>query len=378
MQQYSPDLQTLANRVGLLTQDQSICGLVRRATRFAQSDISILITGESGTGKEVLARALHGLSPRASGPFGVVNVAALPESLIESSLFGAERGSFTGASTSKTGLVESAAGGTFFFDEIGDFPIQLQAKLLRLIQERKVMRVGATQERTVDVRFIFATHRNLTDLVAKNLFREDLFYRVSEIQLEIPALRDRGGDSIYLAKHFAEKVGRDVLGKALLISPSCLEFIRAYEWPGNVRELYSAMKRAVILCDGSCIEIGDLQIIRSRDPVKKDSLPLAAPNSDKVPEGRAISTAIVDQASNDDPINLAPAAEASDLDSSVAAAGGWDADTLNRVRIEAEVRVVLACLKEHGGNVSSVAKILNISRPTVYSILRKAKEWVTA
>jgi transcriptional regulator with PAS, ATPase and Fis domain len=315
-----------------------------------------LITGESGTGKEVLARALHNLSPRASGPFGVVNVAALPESLIESSLFGAERGSFTGAVSQKTGLIESATGGTFFFDEIGDFPLQLQAKLLRVIQERKVMRVGATAEKSVDVRFVFATHRNLSDLVKHNQFREDLFYRVSEIELHLPALRDRGNDRIFLAEHFAHRVGTDVLGKGLLLTADCRKFIEQYAWPGNVRELYSAIKRAVILCDGQSIGVKDLQI--------QALAQIEEPSSDSTNDAAGALTS---------PSRVA----ATEVIEPVASSAGWDAESLNRARIEAEVKVVLACLKEHGGNVSSVAKLLHISRPTVYSILRKAKEWAS-
>jgi transcriptional regulator with PAS, ATPase and Fis domain len=349
--------QALADRLGIVSQDVSMLRLVDRAKKFAQSEISILVTGESGTGKEVLARAIHKMSPRHRGPFGVVNVAALPESLIESSLFGAEKGSFTGATNLKNGLVESASGGTFFFDEIGDFPLQLQAKLLRLIQEKKVMRVGGTQERDVDVRFVFATHRTLSELVPQKLFREDLFYRVSEIQLHLPALRDRGDDRIFLANHFAKTVGRDVLGSALTLTPECQAFVATYDWPGNVRELYSAIKRAVILCDGTTIEPDNLQIERAK-----------------------YRTDIAHEQKGESSTGNVAAPEAS-LSMDDGGSGGplhWDADTLNRARIEAEIKVVLACLKEHEGNVSSVARLLNVSRPTVYNILRKAKEWVRA
>ncbi|MGL5001498.1 MAG: sigma-54 interaction domain-containing protein [Casimicrobium sp.] len=351
------DQTVIAESLGILTRSEEMFQLLDRAKRFAQSDISILITGESGTGKEVLARALHRLSSRAAAPFGVVNVAALPESLVESSLFGAERGAFTGAVSQKTGLIESAAGGTFFFDEIGDFPLQLQAKLLRVIQERKVMKVGATQERSVDVRFIFATHRTLSELVAQHLFREDLFYRVSEIQLHLPPLRDRADDPVYLAEYFAQRVGVDVLGKALVLNDACRTFVAQYGWPGNVRELYSAIKRAVILCDGSCIDVGDLQI--------PASIKVESKTTSKADESTISSSS---QNSFSSVVGLQEQSLTSQE---------WDAESLNRARIEAEVKVVLACLKEHGGNVSSVAKLLHISRPTVYSILRKAKEWVS-
>jgi two-component system, NtrC family, response regulator len=354
------DKQHNADRLGLFSRDDSILNLLDRAARFAQSDISILITGESGTGKEVLARAMHAMSPRAKYPFGVVNVAALPEALIESSLFGAERGSFTGANTAKTGLIEAAVGGTFFFDEIGDFPLPLQVKLLRVIQERKVMRVGANQERSVDVRFVFATHRPLLELVKANLFREDLFYRVNEIELPLPALRERGNDRVFLAEHFAHKVGMDVLGKALTLTPECLSMVGSYDWPGNVRELYSAIKRAVILCDGESIDVTDLQIANK------------AARSSQVDAQEKIHTSDLKESIPFDATDATDATEVADEHFS------WDSESLNRARIEAEVKVVLACLKEQGGNVSSVAKLLNISRPTVYSILRKAKEWVSA
>jgi two-component system, NtrC family, response regulator len=352
----SPTVQfDAAESLGVLTRDCGMLGLVERAARFARSDISVLITGESGTGKEVFARAIHTLSARRNGPFGVVNVAALPESLIESSLFGSERGSFTGSSTNKTGLIEASAGGTFFFDEIGDFPLQLQAKLLRVIQERKVMRVGATAEQPVDTRFVFATHQNLPDLVEQNLFRKDLFYRVSEVELQLPALRDRGCDSVFLARYFARKVGQDVLGSPLELDPHCLAFISRHSWPGNVRELYSAIKRAVILCEGQFIEEKDLQIQDSARPKIEMS-------------GLSSSTSTAPHRASE--------ADTTDTDPG-AAEPVWDAETLHRARIEAEANVVLACLKEHQGNISLVAKALHISRPTVYSILRKAKEWVT-
>jgi transcriptional regulator with PAS, ATPase and Fis domain len=218
--------------------------------RAAATDSTVLLLGESGTGKELVSRALHQLSPRASGPFVAINCAAIPEALLENELFGHEKGAFTGASGRKVGKVEMAHRGTLFLDEVGDMPLPIQAKVLRLLQERQFERVGGLQMITVDLRVVAATHRDLKQAVVERAFREDLFYRLSVFPVEIPPLRRRRGDILPLAEAFLQRHARELGRRGLRLSEAARARLLAHAWPGNVRELQNCMERAAILCDG--------------------------------------------------------------------------------------------------------------------------------
>ncbi len=224
--------------------------LYEQIEKIAPTDVTVLIHGESGTGKELAARAIHERSQRARAPIVSVNCAAIPETLIESELFGHERGAFTGAVAARQGLVEAAEGGTLFLDEIGELPLEAQARLLRVIQEREIRRVGTVHSRKVDVRLVAATHRNLRELVSSGRFREDLYYRLQVIELSIPPLRERGDDIMKLAESLLQQYASDAgWPNNPTLTPSAEEKIRQYQWPGNVRELENAMQRAIILGD---------------------------------------------------------------------------------------------------------------------------------
>lgn len=221
--------------------------------RVAPSDSTVLVQGETGTGKELVARAIHDLSKRADKDFISVNCAAIPETLIESELFGYEKGAFTGANTNRLGLIEAADGGTLFLDEIGELPLEAQARLLRFIQENEIRRIGSVESRKVDVRLVCATHRNLKKLAAENLFRPDLYYRINVMQLELPPLRERGKDILELAESTLERCCDKLTKPAAHLSPKAIQAITTYSWPGNVRELENVIERAVILNDGDTI-----------------------------------------------------------------------------------------------------------------------------
>jgi DNA-binding NtrC family response regulator len=228
--------------------------------RAAATDMTVLLEGESGTGKELFARALHALSPRADGPFVAINCAAIPETLLETELFGHEKGAFTGANARKPGKFELAHRGTLFLDEIGDLPLPLQAKILRALEEKRFERVGGTAPLQVDVRVVAATNRNLRAAVAARQYREDLYFRLSVFPITIPPLRDRAADIPRLAHHFIERFCRDLNKKPLLLAPSAVEQLREYRWPGNVRELQNCMERAVILTEGDTIHARHLNL----------------------------------------------------------------------------------------------------------------------
>jgi DNA-binding NtrC family response regulator len=238
----------------LLGDDPAFKEALLAIQRAAASDANVLLLGESGTGKELMCRALHQLSPRAKGPFVAINCAAIPEALLENELFGHEKGAFTGASGRKVGRAELAHRGTLFLDEIGDLPLSLQAKILRLVQERQFERVGGLQTLNVDVRVVAATNRDLREAVARKEFREDLYFRLSVFPVEIPPLRRRRGDIMPLAEAFLERYGLEMGRRGLKLSASAREALLAHPWPGNVRELQNCLERAVILCDGS--EVG--------------------------------------------------------------------------------------------------------------------------
>ncbi|MFJ3469751.1 sigma-54-dependent transcriptional regulator [Pseudomonas sp. NPDC090201] len=245
---------------------QDLYGKIRKV---APTDSNVLIQGESGTGKELVARALHNLSRRAKAPMISVNCAAIPETLIESELFGHEKGAFTGASAGRAGLVEAADGGTLFLDEIGELPLEAQARLLRVLQEGEIRRVGSVQSQKVDVRLIAATHRDLKSLAKVGQFREDLYYRLHVIALKLPALRERGADVNEIANAFLARQSAKAGRSDLKFGPDAEQAIRHYSWPGNVRELENAVERAVILCEspeisadllGIDIELSDLDV----------------------------------------------------------------------------------------------------------------------
>lgn len=229
---------------------QRVFTLIRKV---APTETTVLIQGESGTGKELVARALHLSSPRAPYPLISVNCAAIPESLIESELFGHEKGAFTGAVSARTGLIEAAEGGSLFLDEIGELPAEAQARLLRVLQESEIRKVGSTQSRKVNVRMIAATHRNLKAMTRTGEFREDLYYRLNVMQIRIPPLRERQGDILGLARRFLVTLGKKVGKPELSLSPGAMQALQRYRWPGNVRELENAIERASILCDGTVI-----------------------------------------------------------------------------------------------------------------------------
>jgi len=276
-----------------------------------------LLLGESGTGKELLARALHDLSPRAGERFVAINCAAIPDTLLESELFGYEKGAFTGAAKQTPGNIEYANGGTLFLDEIGDLPLPLQAKLLRFLQERVIVRVGGRKEIPVDVRVVSATHQQLGDLLAKGSFREDLYYRLCEIVVNIPALRERQGEAAVLVNHFLNKeAGLQNKGQ-MTLSQDALAAIDAYGWPGNIRELANRVKRAVIMAEGKQISAHNLELEVNTDP--DDAMPF----------------------------------------------------NLREVRKRAESQAVLRALSYAKGNVSQAATLLGITRPTFYALVNK-------
>ena len=302
---------------GIVTASPQMLKICRFIEKVAPNDVTVLLLGESGTGKELLAQAVHQLSARKNRPFCAINCAAIPENLLESELFGHEKGAFTGAVKQTKGKIELADGGTLFLDEIGDVPLPLQVKLLRFLQERVVERIGGRQLIPVDVRIVCATNQNLEELMAVGTFREDLFYRLSEIVIEIPPLREREGDAEVLAHSFLAKFnaqqGRNVRG----FSAAALSALAEHPWPGNVRELENRVKRAVIMCDGKRISPVDLDL---EEP-------------ETVPEV----------------LNLAQARE------------------------EAERREIPRALSRVDGNITRAAKLLGVSRPTLYDLLRHHK-----
>src|SRR6187549_2734715 len=255
--------QELAERRGaprIIGEDARLQQVSQQLHRAAATGSTVLLEGESGTGKELFARALHALSPRADGPFVAINCAAIPDTLLETELFGHEKGAFTGAANRKPGKFELAHRGTLFLDEIGDLPLLLQAKILRVLEEKRFERVGGTQSLQVDVRVVAATNRNLKATVASRQFREDLYFRLSVFPITIPALRERSSDISMLAKYFIERFCRDLNKKPLMLAPSAVQELQAYAWPGNVRELQNCIERAVILTEGDSIQPRHLNI----------------------------------------------------------------------------------------------------------------------
>lgn len=239
--------------IGIIGSSASMQALYGKIRKVAPTDSNVLIQGESGTGKELVARAIHNLSKRSSAPMISVNCAAIPETLIESELFGHEKGAFTGAVSARAGLVEAAHGGTLFLDEIGELPLEAQARLLRVLQEGEIRRVGSVQSQKVDVRLVAATHRDLKSLSQTGGFREDLYYRLHVIALNLPALRDRGTDVLEIAEALLERQCQSMNKEPMQFTEAAKQALQVYNWPGNVRELENALERAVILCEGTQI-----------------------------------------------------------------------------------------------------------------------------
>ncbi len=307
--------QTESPVSGIITNDPAMQKVCRTVEKVAPSDVSVLLLGESGTGKELLARALHQLSPRAVKKFVAINCAAIPENLLESELFGYEKGAFTGAAKQTKGKVEYADGGTLFLDEVGDLPFALQAKLLRFLQERVFERVGGREEIAVDVRVVCATHQDLPVLIKAGRFREDLYYRLSEIVVSIPPMRDREGDPTLLAHAFLEKFSKSQSRSLQGFSSDALQAIEAYAWPGNAREMENFIKRAVIMADGPQVTQQDMGLNLSEAEIA--------------------------------PLNL------------------------RQVREEAERKALVRALGRVGGNMLQAAELLGVSRPTLYDLLNR-------
>ncbi len=321
----------LRNIVGASPRMQRIFRLV---AKVAPTDSSVLLLGESGTGKELIARSLHLLSRRAEGPFVAVNVGALPETLIESELFGYVRGAFTGATVDRPGLIESAERGTLFLDEIGDMPLATQVKLLRTLESNELRRLGDNALRVVDVRVIAATHRDLLAEAAAGRFRQDLYYRLNVVQIELPPLRERREDIGLLASYFLERLAARTGRQGLRFAPEAEALLERYDWPGNVRELENALEHAVTVSEGPVIQAADLPTA------------VRSPRLLTHGEGRAAEA----------PAATAPA-EADERDS-------W-----SLARMEAEhIRRVLA---RHGGNATAAARQLGVSRTTLWRKLRQ-------
>ncbi|GAO37549.1 Fis family transcriptional regulator [Sulfuricella sp. T08] len=298
---------------GIISRDPGMAKVCRNVEKVAPSNATVMMLGESGTGKEVLVKALHQLSTRHEKRLMAINCAAIPEHLLESELFGYEKGAFTGAAKQTLGKIECADGGTFFLDEVGDLPMPLQAKLLRFLQERVIERVGGRTEIPVDVRIVCATHQKLKDLIETGRFREDLYYRLSEIVVMIPPLRDRMGDPTMLAHHFKNKFCEQNGRPSMTFSTDALVAIANYDWPGNVREMENCVKRAVIMADASQISGEDL------------GLP-------------------------------------SDLGAPI---------NLRQVREEAEYKALVKVLASAEGNIVKAAELLGVSRPTLYDLMNR-------
>jgi two-component system NtrC family response regulator len=298
---------------GIITRDPEMLKILRTIEKVANTTATVLLLGESGTGKELLARALHDQSPRRSQRFVAINCAAIPENLLESELFGYEKGAYTGAAKQTLGKLEIAHKGTLFLDEIGDLPAALQAKLLRFLQERVIERLGGRTEIPVDVRIVCATHQDLPELIREGRFREDLYYRLAEIVLAIPPLRARKGDASLLAHFFVRRFIEEQKRSTLTLLPEAIEAIESQPWPGNVRELENCVKRAVIMADSPALRPADF--------------------------------------------NLEPPAQQQEI------------FNLRQVRDEAEKAAVIKVLGRVNGNMSKAAELLGISRPTLYDLV---------
>lgn len=300
----------------MITAAPEMVKVARTIERVANTSVSVMLLGASGTGKELLVRGLHEASDRAGRAFVAINCAAIPENLLESELFGHEKGAFTGAVKTTEGKIEQAQGGTLFLDEVGDIPLPLQVKLLRFLQERVIERIGSRSSIPVDTRVVCATHQNLEAMIAEGRFREDLFYRLAEIVVKIPSLKERPGDATLLAKAFLAKFAAEMNPAVKGFSADALAAIDAWHWPGNVRELENRVKRAVIMAEGKLVQAIDLDLSEPDDELARA-------------------------------LNLKSAREAADR------------------------KVIRHALARSEGNISSTAKLLGISRPTLYDLLKQ-------
>ena len=316
--------RALASRIGednrvlgrMITAAPEMVKVARTIERVANTKVSVMLLGASGTGKELLARGVHEASGRAAHAFVAINCAAIPETLLESELFGHEKGAFTGAVKTTEGKIEQADGGTLFLDEVGDIPLQLQVKLLRFLQERVIERVGSRRSIAVDTRVVCATHQTLEQMISDGRFREDLYYRLAEIVVKIPTLAERPGDAALLAKTFLQRFAPEMNPQVRGFSADALAAIDAWNWPGNVRELENRIKRAVIMADGKLVTAADLDLAE--------------------PEPDAVLT-----------LNLKSARE------------------------QADRKSIRHALARSEGNISQTAKLLGISRPTLYDLLKQ-------
>ena len=298
---------------GIITAAPQMLKLCKMIEKIAPTTVTCTILGESGTGKEVFSRAIHNCSPRREARFVAINCAAVPENLMESELFGYEKGAFTGAAKKTLGKIETANGGTLFLDEIGDMPLNLQAKLLRFLQERVIERVGGRDEIPVDVRVVCATNKNLEEMVKEGTFREDLFYRICEMVVDLPPLRERAGDKVLIARHILAKVAKDMQKNINGFTSDAAQAIETYDWPGNIRELENKIKRAAIMCDNK--------------QVSEDDLGITSQESFSI--------------------------------------------NLRKVRQDAEVGAIKLALTLSNDNYSNAAKLLGITRPTLYDLVKK-------
>jgi len=301
---------------GVIAADPRMLSICRMIEKVAPTSVTCLLLGESGTGKEVFARAIHDLSPRNDQAFVAINCAAVPETLMESELFGYEKGAFTGANKRTLGKVETAGGGTLFLDEIGDMPMALQAKMLRFLQQRVIERVGGREEIPVDVRVVCATNKNPEQMVKDGTFRDDLFYRISEIVVNIPPLRDRHGDKVLLARHLLAQFAKEQGSRVTGLAADASEAVEKYSWPGNIREMQNRIKRAVIMAENKHVTAADLGL---------DT------------EGELAGM----------PLNL------------------------REVRQTAETAAITRAMSLADGNISTAAKLLGITRPTLYDLMSK-------
>jgi two-component system NtrC family response regulator len=275
---------------GLITSSESMLKVCHTVEKVAPANVTVLLLGESGTGKEVLARGVHELSPRVGKRFVAINCAAIPDTLLESELFGYEKGAFTGAAKQTVGRIEYANEGTLFLDEIGDLPMPLQAKFLRFLQERVIERLGGRGEIPVDVRVVCATHRDLAGMIKEGSFREDLYYRLSEITVKIPPLRDRPGDAVLLAQAFLERYARELGRHIRGFTADALGALEAHAWPGNVREMENMIKRATIMADGSQITAADLGFNNGHAEPQPLNLRQARENAERQAISRALAS----------------------------------------------------------------------------------------
>ena len=346
--------EELAERRGaprIIGEDPQLRQVSQQLHRAAATDATVLLQGESGTGKELFARALHALSPRADGPFVAINCAAIPETLLETELFGHEKGAFTGAAMRKPGRFEMAHRGTLFLDEIGELSLALQAKILRALEEKRFERVGGTSSLHVDTRVVAATNRNLKAGVAAHQFREDLYFRLSVFPITIPPLRERLGDIPILARHFVERFCRDLSKPVLTLAPAAIDELCGYGWPGNVRELQNCIERVVILCDGDTIHPRHLNL--SAPPLRGRGADAGAADRNGRANGREGAPPV-------------PADPWAHVDLS-----GTLGDAIRRVTAAVERRKVEHAMREAGGNRERAAEALQISYKALLQKLRE-------